>query len=127
MKTIWCQLSPWPTEVKGPQPALSARLLPAGQAACEDTYLHAEPKDTALDSTDLDLNPDVTTWWLCNVGRLFYSLNLHSLTSKVTIMIIPSLGGRHADGTHTVNLPVWWGAQQPLGLVRGADSARPSD
>lgn len=24
----------------------------------------------ALDSTDLDLNPDVTTWWLCNLGQV---------------------------------------------------------
>lgn len=48
LKTIWCQPSSWPKEVKGPQPVCSTRLLPAGQAACEDTHLHAESQDNGF-------------------------------------------------------------------------------
>lgn len=78
MKTIWRRLSSWikasfwSKEVKGPQPALE-RLLSARQIPCEDRHTHTFTPSLGtmtLDSTDLDLNPGITTWWLCDRGQV---------------------------------------------------------
>lgn len=78
MKTIWCRLSSWikasfgSKEVKGPQPALE-RLLPARQVPCGDRHTHTFTPSLGtmtLDSTDLDSNPDITTWWPRDPGQV---------------------------------------------------------
>lgn len=43
------------------------RLLPAGQAPNVGTHASGT---VALDSTDLGLNPGVTTWGLCDPGQV---------------------------------------------------------